>query len=147
MNPAKRLIFMFQLSYSCSGDLVQWVWNLAPESWFDTLVRYHASASAHGYPDGYMDCEGAMTREGICQSLQSRAVTWTWIQNSEFTCFDFYHENEICNYVPHNSHCLLSASSLSKDNTIKSAKEGSMLVPVHHRKHRKWEVSGRFIVS
>ena len=28
-----------------------------------------------GYPDGYMDCKGLMTREGTCQSLQSRALS------------------------------------------------------------------------
>ena len=38
-------------------------------------VKLRVSDRWDGYPDGYMDCKGLMTREGTCQSLQSRALS------------------------------------------------------------------------
>ena len=44
------------------GAMCVWAAVYSPGSW-------------DGYPDGYMDCKGPMTREGTCQSLHSRALS------------------------------------------------------------------------
>ena len=56
--------------------------------------------------DWYMDCKGPMTREDTCQSLPSRALGWTWTQNSGFTflqahsCGTNYERFRVLNLVP-----------------------------------------------